>query len=235
MNATTKTLGLTFALAIAALGAACGPSLPPTETPSGASTATPEAGGAPSATPEAAPSAGPSAAPAASGAPAAGPVSAAGGPSGNTPLGPSKYLEDVKKIGIDLKKATELEKIALSEKKKLMPLFQKSLGYDSCSGCHVEGDYKQATRNMKIARGMWKSFVAALRDEKGNPVFCDSCHQGKAKLLNRADNDGVQKFMKSDYQDKLTRADKKDHECSTCHGEGMEMKIIEKIWKVPAK
>lgn len=231
MNATTKTLGLVFALTIGALGAACGPP-PSPETPNGASTGAPEAGSSPGATPgSSAPSGEPGAAPASSSAPAP----AAGGPSGNTPIGPSKYIEDVKKIGIDFKKATELEKIPLADKKKLMPFFQKSLGYDSCTGCHVDGDYKQATRNMKIARGMWKSFVAALRDDKGNPIFCDSCHQGKAKLLNRANRKAVADFMESDYQNKLNRADKKDHACSTCHGEDMETKIFEKSWKISAK
>jgi hypothetical protein len=227
MNATTKTLGLAFALAIAALGAACGPP-PSPETPNGA----PEAGSSPSVAPgSGAPSGEPGAAPATSSAPAP----AAGGPSGNTPLGPSKYIEDLKKIGIDLKKSPELEKIPLAEKKKLMPFFQKSLGFDSCTGCHVDSDYKQVTHNMKLARGMWKSFVVALRDEKSNPIFCDSCHQGKAKLLNRANRKGVSDFMESDYQNKLNRADKKDHVCSSCHGEDMETKIFEKIWKIPPK
>ena len=34
---------------------------------------------------------------------------------------------------------------------------------------------------------------------------------------------------------KLTRADKKEHACSTCHGESMEIAIIDKLWKIPAK
>lgn len=233
MNATTNTFVLAFALALTALGAACG-SPPPAESPSGVPT---EASAAPSSAPaEATPGAPPRApgpAPAASAAPAAGP--AAGASSGNVPIGPSKYIDDVKKLGIDFKKATELEKISLPEKKKLMPFFQKSLGYDSCAGCHVEGDYKQVTRNMKITRGMWKAFTAALRDEKDNPVFCDSCHQGKAEVLNHADKKAVEKFMETDYQNKLTRADKKDHTCSSCHGEEMETKIIEKLWKISAK
>jgi hypothetical protein len=233
MNATTKTLGLAFALSIAALGAACA-SPKPAESAAKAGEAS-AAGAAPSEAPGGAASAAPHAAPAASEAPQVGAVPA-GGPATNTPVGPSKYIDDVKRIGIDLKKATELEKIGLSDKKKLMPFFQKSMGYDACTGCHAEGgDYKQVTRNMKITRGMWKSFVVALRDDKGNAVFCDSCHQGKAKVLNRSDKKALQKFMEDEYEHKLTRADKKDNACTSCHGDEMETKIIEKIWKIAAK
>jgi hypothetical protein len=231
MNATPRTIGLAFALSLAAIGAACGPP-PPAESP-GDVPAAPSAGAATAAPPaETKPAA--STAPSTNAAPAPAPA-AAGGGTGNVPLGPSKYIADVKKLGIDFKKATELEKVSLPEKKKLMPFFQRSLGFDTCAGCHAEGDYKQVTRNMQITRGMWRAFTAALRDDKDNPVFCDSCHQGKAKLLDRTDKKAVSKFMESDYQNKLTRADKKDHACATCHGEEMEMQIIDKLWKVSAR
>jgi hypothetical protein len=39
--------------------------------------------------------------------------------------------------------------------------------------------------------------------------------------------------MESDYVGKLTRADKKDHECATCHTDALETKIFEKLWKIP--
>jgi hypothetical protein len=86
---------------------------------------------------------------------------------------------------------------------------------------------------MKVARGMWNHFVAPLRDEKGGAVFCDSCHGGAKLVLNRADKKAVEKFMEDEYEHKLTRADKKDNECGTCHGDAMELKIIEKLWNIP--
>ena len=221
------TLGLAAALLLAALAGACGPSAPavsPTPEPSATPSGTPEAGPAPSGEPGPAPS----------GAPSAGPKA---GPSGapNTPLSASKLAEDVKKIGIDLSKTPDITKLPLDKKKKVMPILQKALGYDACTGCHVEGDMKAETRNKKIAREMWNKFVGPLRDEKGGPIFCDSCHNGKNKVLNRADKEAVKKFMETDYEGKLTRADKKEHACSTCHGESMEVAIIDKLWKIPAK
>jgi hypothetical protein len=113
-----------------------------------------------------------------------------------------------------------------------MPIMQKAMGYTACTGCHVEGDFKAETRNLKISREMWNAYTVPLRDEKGGVLFCDSCHSGQPKVLNRADQEALKKFMEDEYEHKLTRADKKDMECSTCHGEALELKIIEKLWKI---
>lgn len=153
----------------------------------------------------------------------------------STPIRASAMLEDVKKAGVDLKKIPELEKMPLAAKKKLMPLFQKALGYADCQGCHVKDDFKADTRNLKITRGMWKHFVVAARDEKGGALFCDSCHDSSPKNLDRSDRKAMEKFMEDEYEHKLTRADKKEMECTTCHTDTMEMKIIEKVWGIAAK
>jgi hypothetical protein len=157
------------------------------------------------------------------------------GPGNNTPLRASQMLGDLKAAGVNLAAYPDLDKMPVDLKKKVMPFFKKALGYESCTGCHVEGDFKQETRNMKVARGMWKHFVSELRDEKGGPIFCDSCHAGKAHVLDRADRTVLKKFMETDYEGKLTRADKKDQECGSCHGDGMEFHILEKLWGIPAK
>ena len=154
---------------------------------------------------------------------------------GSTNLKQSQMLEDIKKIGLAPDKLADLPKIPLAQKKKLMPLFQKALGYKDCNGCHVEGDYKAETRNIKVTRGMWKNFVVALRDEKGGAVFCDTCHDGNAKNLDHADKKALEKFMDEQYEDKLTRADKKDMECGTCHGDPFEGDIITKVWGIAKK
>jgi hypothetical protein len=232
MQGLRKHLALAIALAISGVAAACGSSTPGPETPADKTTettpgdtgekkdgATPTTDG--TGTPP----------PAGTGATAATPSK--GKPS--TPIQASKMLEDVKKTGVNLAKVGELEKIPLAQKKKLMPLFQKALGYEACTGCHVDGDYKKETRNIKITRGMWKHFVAEVRDEKGGAVFCDTCHDGTAKNLDRSDRKALEKFMEDEYEHKLTRADKKDNECSSCHGDAMEMKIIEKLWGISAK
>jgi hypothetical protein len=118
-----------------------------------------------------------------------------------------------------------------------MKLFKQALGYDSCGGCHVGDQFEKPTRNKEITRKMWETFLVPLRDAKGAPLFCDSCHAGRAKNLDRDAMDGLQRVMETDYQGKLTRADKQPHDCSTCHGKGQEPepKIIEKLWGIAAK
>lgn len=233
-------IGLALALGLAGVAAACGPATPEGQTPAGGSaqpteTAAPTASGAP--TESAAPTA--SAPPTQSVAPtASAPPSASTPPAAAAPVGPpfmaSKLGEDLKKAGFDLAKLPpNLEKMPDAQKKKIMPVFVKALGFENCNGCHAEGDFKKKTRMTNIAKGMYNNFVAVLRDEKNAPtVFCDSCHQGKADILNRKDLKAVSKFMDEQYVAHMARADKKDHGCSTCHGDTMEMKIFDKMWKV---
>jgi hypothetical protein len=237
-------VGLAIGLALAALAGACGPAptaeTPADKTPAGTTTAAPAGTdqGATGTTP--APSATPSATPTAPSGDAGGktgttPAPAAGGGEKSVPIAASKMIEDLKKLGVNVDKIPELSKIPLNTKKKVMPLMQKALGYSACTGCHVEGDFKAETRNMKISREMWKAYSVNLRDEKGGAVFCDTCHSGQAKVLARGDKEALKKFMEDEYEHKLTRADKKDMECATCHGDTMELKIIEKLWKIPAE
>lgn len=212
-------LWLAAAIGVAALGAACGPATPQPAVP-------PAPTGAPSVETPVAPDA---TAPTTS--PVEAPHAEAHADKPSTPLQASKMLDEVKKIGVDLSKSPDLAKLPMAQKKKLMPLFQKALGYETCNGCHVEGDYKADTFNKKAASGMWKHFVADLRDEKGGAIFCDSCHAGSEHVLGH-DKEAVKKFMETDYEGKLTRADGEEHGCGTCHGDTMETKIIEKLWGV---
>src|SRR5207248_1182167 len=100
-------------------------------------------------------------------------------------------LADMKKAGLDPAKAPVLEKMPLADKKRVMPFFVKALGYKDCTGCHASlSDYKTVTHNMQIARGMWDHFVAYARDTSDAVIFCDTCHAGSAKILNRADRAG---------------------------------------------
>jgi hypothetical protein len=228
------TSALTLSLGFAALIAACGPP-PPVDAPP-SPTGVPSAVVAPTATPTTTPSATPTAAPTV--APTAAPIALPPGmPATSAPLSATKFADELKKLGLDGKKPiVDLEKMDLAAKKKLMPLFTKALGYTECTGCHAsDGDYHTSTRNMKISRKMWSQFVAAMRDDKGGPVFCDSCHNGATKVLNRMDHKTVGKFMHENYVARLTRADKADNGCATCHGTPMQPDIIEKLWGIAAK
>lgn len=227
-----KHAALALAISMGALAGACGPATPPPEGPPGGG-ATPPAG---ETTPPAGETKPAEATPPggetkpAEATPAPGP---AAGPAQSKNLTATQMEADLKKIGLNLSKLPDLEKLPLAQKKKVMPLLQKSLGMENCQGCHVEGDFKKETRNIKISREMWRHFVAPLRDEKGGAVFCDTCHSGAKQVLNRSDKKAMEAFMEDQYEHKLTRADKKDMECSTCHSDTAELKIIEKLWNIP--
>jgi hypothetical protein len=232
-----KQITLIGALALAALGGACGPSTPQVDDPStkGGTTDTPPAGAGTTATPPGDTTSTATTPPPTTTGDAATPPPAPIGAAKNVPLVQSKFIADLKGAGINTAKIPEIGKIPLAQKKKIMPFMQKAMGYTACTGCHVEGDFKAETRNLKISRQMWNAYTVPMLDEKGGPVFCDTCHSGQVKVLNRADKEAVKKFMEDEYEHKLTRADKKDMECSTCHGDTMELKIIENLWKIPAK
>jgi hypothetical protein len=215
---------LTTTLFAAALAGACGGSAPPASAPAA------PVSSAPTAPPE---TAAPTAPPAATSSSAAtNPAAPATGPAANVDIVPSKMIADIKAIGIDLDKAGDLSKLELPKKRKLMPFFVKALGMSGCEGCHVPGDFKASTHDKDMASAMWSHFVRDLRMKGGGALFCDSCHQSKQKLLARGDKKAVAAFMQSNYEDKLQRANKKDHTCETCHSDPFEGKIFAKLWKV---
>lgn len=225
-------IGLALVLALAGVASACGPSTPeanPPPTPTGDATAAPAPTdtAAPTAQPEA------TAAPTASAAPTATTPAAPAAPPG-PPVMASKMAEELKKEGFDIAKLPKkLDKMTKAQKSKIMKLFVKSLGYENCNGCHVEGDFAKKTRNMNIAEHMYDEFVVGFRGEKGAAtMFCDSCHQGKAKILNRSDLKALGKFMDEQYVAHIERADGKEQACASCHGDTMEMKIFDKMWQV---
>lgn len=237
--AAKKHLALAFVLALSGVAAACGGgSTPPPDTANdqktdGTQTDKPADPGAGDAKPAGDAQPGGDTKPADPGAGGTAATPPAG--KGSTNIKQSQMLEDIKKIGLAPDKLADLPKIPLAQKKKLMPLFQKALGYKDCNGCHVEGDYKAETRKIKITRGMWKNFVVALRDEKGGAVFCDTCHDGNEHNLDHSNKEALEKFMDEQYEDKLSRADKKDMECGTCHGDPFEGDIITKVWGIAKK
>ena len=215
--------GLLCVSVLAATLGACG-NPPETPTPAAPTAATAPA---PTATPTSAET--PPAPTATTSAPAEAPPA----PNKSTHLQPSAYLQQIAALGVDLTKSPSLAKLPMAQKKKLMPILQKALGYTSCNGCHVEGDYQADTRNKKVASAMWDHFVAPLRDEKGGPIFCDSCHAGKEDVLDRTDKKALSKFMADEYEKKLTRADGTANSCVSCHGDYMTMEIIEELWHIP--
>jgi hypothetical protein len=139
---------------------------------------------------------------------------------------PSAMVADLQALGLDAKSLPPIEKLEPKTLRGVMKLLAKSLGA-KCADCHTEGDYAAPTRRKKIAAKMWDEFVAKLslglgqgpqtNNQGTQPLFCDSCHQGRIKQLDRTDKKALGKWMDANFAQKLVRKDGKDEACESCH------------------
>jgi hypothetical protein len=132
---------------------------------------------------------------------------------------------DLQAIGLDAKTLPALDKLEPEKLRKVMRTFTKSLGM-KCGDCHNESDFSAPTPMKKIATHMWDEYVTKLAMNAGDPIYCDTCHQGRRKILDRHDKKALSKWMDANFVSKLTRRDKKDHGCETCHGDAFEPHIL---------
>jgi hypothetical protein len=128
---------------------------------------------------------------------------------------PSALVADLQALGLDAKNLPPIEKLEPKTLRGVMKLLAKSLGA-KCGDCHTEGDFAAQTRRKKIAAKMWDEFAARL-SLGGQPLFCDSCHQGRIKQLDRSDKKALGKWMDANFAQKLVRKDGKDEACESCH------------------
>ena len=188
------------------------------------------------------PNAGPTTSPQGSAGSASGtaPPSASGTPNATKPgagvSAPAKtpaataMVGQLSEIGLDVKALPPLNKLPPEQLRKVMKTFTTSLGV-KCEGCHDTRDFRAPTPKKKIATHMWNDFARALATADGAPLYCDSCHGGRAEFLDRHDITKLSTWMQDNYVDKLKRIDQKDHGCETCHGDPIEPKIFTKLWK----
>jgi hypothetical protein len=137
---------------------------------------------------------------------------------------------DLQAIGIDAANLPPIEKLEPKALRGVMKLMAKSLGF-KCADCHAEGDFAAPTRRKKIAANMWDEFAAKTTLGDGSLLFCDSCHQGRSKLLDRTDKKALGRWMDASFVGLLKRKDGKATECETCHVD-MEMHLLTK-WGGP--
>jgi hypothetical protein len=142
---------------------------------------------------------------------------------------PTQLGAELASLGLDPKKLPPIETLDPAVKRRLMRTFSRSLGVP-CIGCHAEGDFAADTRRKRVAKRMYNELVRVLAMEDGQPVFCDSCHQGSTILLDRRDKNKLADFMSDAFVGKLARADGKDHDCATCHGDAPDFGFITR-WK----
>ena len=77
---------------------------------------------------------------------------------------------------------------------------------------------------------MWDQWVVGLKLEDNTLLYCDSCHQGHEEFLDRHDKKALSAWMQEQLVAKIKRADKKDHDCGTCHGDPFDGDFLE-AWK----
>ena len=134
-------------------------------------------------------------------------------------------LADLQNIALDPKNLPPIERLDPRALRAVMKLFAKALGA-KCADCHVEGDFAARTPRKMIAAKMWDEFVVKLAfAADDSPLFCDSCHQGRTRQLDRTDKKALGKWMDANFVVKLRRKDDKDHECETCHVD-MDMRFL---------
>lgn len=215
--------GILSAAMLAGVVVACGPSAPPPSTgqnpPASASASTPPPPSSASASASASTTATP---------PASASTTAKAPPAPMPNVRGSQLSADLQGMGLDPKKLPALNKLEPAKLRKVMNAFTKALGVQ-CTHCHTD-DFKAPTANKKISVRMWNEWVVGLQSEDGSALFCDSCHQGKAKFLDHSDKKALGAWMKTELVQKLKRTDKKDHSCATCHGEDFDGDFLDK-WK----
>jgi Cytochrome c7 and related cytochrome c len=117
--------------------------------------------------------------------------------------------------------------------KTLMESFNAALGV-KCNYCHTavkagKPDYQAPSDNKNIAAAMWKEYVTALKYRDGQPLYCDSCHQGQAKFLTV--DMQLSNWMSNNFVAKFERTDGTEQGCASCHGMPFQTDIIERMKK----
>jgi hypothetical protein len=142
------------------------------------------------------------------------------------PPAPTALIADLQALDLDPTHLPPIAKIDPKQLRGVMKLFARSLGA-RCADCHEEGDFGAPTPRKRIAAKMWDEFVAKLAFADGGAVFCDSCHQGAMKELDRSDKKALAQWMDANFVAKLKRKDARDEECESCHVD-MDMHFLNK-------
>lgn len=153
---------------------------------------------------------------------------------GNKPLVATQYAESLTGMGLDANALPEMNKLTPEQLRKVMGLFTKSLGVD-CKFCHKGGDFKAPTEHKQVATRMWNEWVhgtkLATAGAEG-PIFCDSCHQGKAEFLDKSNHEELAGWMKAQLVERMHKTSGAPMSCETCHGKPFDGDFLDKWEKL---
>lgn len=145
-----------------------------------------------------------------------------------TPVQKTAFASDLEALGLDPKNLPPFQSLEPRQVRRLMSTFTRSLGY-ACTDCHARADYRVPTDVKKITVHMWDEMTRRFAFGDGSPVYCDSCHQGQGRTLDRSDRKAVAAWMSENFTTKLVfaaGAKDRDVECETCHGDPFEPSIL---------
>jgi hypothetical protein len=137
--------------------------------------------------------------------------------------------EQLAAAGLDVRNLPPIEALTPAQKQKVMRTFTETLGVP-CLGCHAEDQFPADTRRKRIAKRMYNEIVRVLTLRDGEPVYCDSCHDGNMFMLDRRDTRKLTKHMGENLVGQMARVDGKNHDCSTCHGDPPDFQMLT-TWK----
>jgi hypothetical protein len=146
---------------------------------------------------------------------------------------PSRMAEALTAAGLDPKSLPPIETLSPKQKLRVMKTFTEALGI-GCADCHAGQDFAADTRRKRVAKRMYNEIVRVTALETGEPVYCDSCHQGALFTLDRRDKSKVTDFMSDVFVGKMKRVDGRDHDCGTCHGDPPDFKFLTTWKQAPA-
>jgi hypothetical protein len=129
-----------------------------------------------------------------------GTIAAQGSLAGRT-IVPTQLGSELSALGLDAHALPPLDKVEGDKLRKVMKLFNRSLGV-KCNFCHAD-DYAAPTAKKRVAERMWDEFARGLQMTDGSAVFCDTCHQGKAEFLDHGDNKALGHWMEEHFSAKL--------------------------------
>lgn len=136
-----------------------------------------------------------------------------------SPITPSRLGADLRKLGLDPLKLPRFDDLSPPQLHGVMSTFTRSLGM-TCLDCHDAANAQAPTRRKRLAKRMWDEMVRGFRLEGGKePLYCDSCHHGQTRFLDRSDLGAVSAYMAESYTGSLERADGSEVACATCHGD----------------
>jgi len=144
-------------------------------------------------------------------------------------VGPTEQLHALLAIGLDPERLPRLGDVPGAAMKPLMETFDDSLDA-CCEDCHVKNDPRAPTKAKRISGEMWQRFTRELVTQDGSPAYCDTCHKGAVRFLDRRDPAALRAWMRDNFVARLRKRDGGAVECATCHGEPFEPRIVDRLW-----